>query len=117
MKIRDLLKTKSRPVITIGPNDTVSAAVQKLAEYDLGSLAVCNDQGELVGIVSERDLVRKCFKSIDACANFKVQDVMTKEVAFGIPDDDLDYAISAMNRRESGISQSWTTREWWGWFP
>jgi CBS domain-containing protein len=99
MKIRDLLKIMSRPVISIGPNDTVSAAVEKLAEYDLGSLPVCNDKGELVGIVTERDLVRKCFKSIDACANFKVQDVMTKEVAVGIPDDDLEYAISAMKQK------------------
>ncbi len=99
MKIRDLLKTKSRTVITIGPNDTVSAAVQKLAEYDRGSLPVCNDKGELVGIVTERDIVRKCFKSLNACANFKVQDVMTKEVAFGIPDDDLEYAISAMKQK------------------
>ncbi len=99
MKIRDLLKTKSRSVITIGPDDTVSAAVQKLAEYDRGSLPVCNDKGELVGIVTERDIVRKCFKSLNACANFKVQDVMTKEVAFGVPDDDLDYAISAMKQK------------------
>jgi len=99
MKIRDLLKIKSRPVITIGPNDTVSAAVQKLAEYDRGSLPVCNDKGELVGIVTERDIVRKCFNSIGAWANFKVQDVMTKEVAFGIPDDDLEYAISAMKQK------------------
>ena len=99
MKIRDLLKTTSRPVITIDPNDTVSTAVQKLAEYDRGSLPVCNEKGELVGIVTERDIVRKCFKNVDACANFKVQDVMTKEVAIGIPDDDLEYAISAMKQK------------------
>jgi CBS domain-containing protein len=99
MKIRDLMKITSRPVITIGPNDTVSAAVQKLAEYDRGSLPVCNDKDELVGIFTERDLVRKCFKNIDACANFKVKDVMTKEVAVGIPDDDLEYAISAMKQK------------------
>ncbi len=99
MKIRDFLKAKSRPVVTIGPNDTVSAAVQKLAEYDVGSLSVCSDEGELLGIVTERDIVRKCFKSVNACASFKVQDVMTKEVAFGIPDDDLEYAISAMKQK------------------
>ena len=99
MKIRDLLKTKSGPVITIMPNDTISAAVQKLTEYDLGSLPVCNDKFELVGIVTERDIVRKCFKSIGTWTNFKVQDVMTKEVAVGIPDDDLEYAISVMKQK------------------
>ncbi len=95
----DLLKMTSRTVITIGPHDTVSAAVQKLVEYDVGSLAVCDDKGNLVGIVTERDILKKCFKSIDACANLKVQDIMTKEVAVGIPDDDLEYAISAMKQK------------------
>jgi CBS domain-containing protein len=98
MKIRDLLKIISRTVITIGPHDTVSAAVQKLVEHDIGSLAVCDDKSNLVGIVTERDVLKKCFKS-DACANFKVQDIMTKEVAVGIPDDDLEYAISAMKQK------------------
>ena len=100
MKIRDLLKSKSGPVITIMPNDTISAAVLKLTEYDLGSLPVCNDKDELVGIVTERDIVRKCFKNIDACANFKVKDVMSKEVAVGIPDDDLEYAVSVMKQKK-----------------
>jgi CBS domain-containing protein len=100
MKIWELLKTKSGPVITIMPNDTISAAVQKLTEHDLGSLPVCNDTGELTGIVTERDIVRKCFKSIDACANFKVKDVMSKEVAIGVPEDDLDYAISVMKQKK-----------------
>jgi CBS domain-containing protein len=95
-----MLKTKSGPVVTIRPNDTVSAIVQKLTEYDLSSLPVCNDKGELVGIVTERDIVRKCFKSIDACANFKAKDVMSKEVAVGIPDDDLEYAISVMKQKK-----------------
>ncbi len=102
MKIRDLLKIKARPLITIGPGETVSEAVQKLAEHDKGSLPVCNDKGELVGIITERDIVRKCFKTIDACANFaslKVKDVMTKEVAVGFPDDDLEYAISVMQQK------------------
>jgi CBS domain-containing protein len=99
MKIRDLLKAKSGAVITITPKDTISAAVQKLTEYDLGALPVCSDKGELVGIVTERDIVRKCFKSIDACANFKVKNVMSKEVAIGIPDDDLEYAIRVMKQK------------------
>ena len=36
MKIRDLLKIKGRPVITIGPNEIVATAIQKLVEYDRG---------------------------------------------------------------------------------
>ena len=99
MKIRDLLKIKDRPVITIGPNGTVSAAIQKLVEHDRGSIPVCNEKGELVGIITERDIVRKSFVRSDALASIKVEEVMTKEVAIGTPEDDLDYAVSVMKQK------------------
>jgi CBS domain-containing protein len=99
MKIRDLLKIKGVPVITIGPNETVAAAIQKLVEYDRGSIPVCNEQGELMGIITERDIVRKCFVRTDALASIKIEDVMTKGVAIGAPEDDLDYAISVMKQK------------------
>jgi CBS domain-containing protein len=97
MKIRDLLKVKGRPVITISPTDSVAAAIKKLAEYDRGSIPVCNDKGELVGIITERDIVRKCF--MDRLSNIRIEDVMTKGVAIGAPEDDLDYAISVMKQK------------------
>jgi CBS domain-containing protein len=99
MKIRDLLKIKGRPVITIGPNETVAAAIQKLVEHDRGSIPVCNEKSELVGIITERDIVRKCFVRSDALASIKIEDVMTKEVAIGTPEDNLDYAISVMKQK------------------
>ena len=99
MKIRDLLKIKSRPVITVGPNETVTAAIQKLVDNDRGSLSVCNDKGELVGIITERDIVRKCFARSAAIASTKVRDVMTEQVAIGTPEDDLGYVISVMKQK------------------
>ena len=63
MKVRDILEKKEfkyREVITLGPNDTISAAIRKMTEYDRGSLPVCEESGELVGIVTERDVARKC---------------------------------------------------------
>jgi len=99
MKIRDLLKIKGRPVIAIRPNETIAAAIQKLAEYDRGSIPVCNEKGELVGIITERDIVRKCFVRVGALASIKIEDVMTKGVAIGAPEDDLDYAISVMKQK------------------
>ena len=99
MKIRDLLKIKGRQVVTIGPNETVVVAVQKLIEHDRGSIPVCSEKGELVGIITERDIVRKCFVRSQALASIKIEDVMTKEVAIGAPEDDLDYAISVMKQK------------------
>ena len=102
MKIRDLLNLKDfkyRRVVTVGPNEAVSAAIQKLIEHDRGSLSVCNEKGEMVGIITERDIVRKCFTRSGDLTSVIVQDVMTKQVAIGTPEDDLDYAIDIMKRK------------------
>ena len=102
MKIKDLLNMKDskyRIAITVGPKETISMAIQKLVEHDRGSLSVCNDKDELVGIITERDIVRKCFARGDALAKIKIQDVMSKQVVIGNPEDDLSYVISVMKQK------------------
>jgi len=99
MKISDFLKIKDRPLVTIGPNESISVAIQKLVENDIGALPVCDDKGMLLGIISERDLLKEVFGHSSAIGNTKVQDVMTKDVAIGTPEDDLDYAASVMRRK------------------
>jgi CBS domain-containing protein len=99
VKIRDFLKIKSRPVVTISPNDTVSVAIQRLIENDIGALPVCDDKGMLVGIVSERDLLRICHLQSSAIGSTKVEEAMTKHVAIGTPEDDVDYVASVMKQK------------------
>jgi len=99
MKISAFLKIKDRPLVTIGPNETISVAIQKLVENDIGALPVCDDKGMLLGIISERDLLKEVFWHGSAIGSTKVQDVMTKDVAIGTPEDDLDYAASVMRRK------------------
>lgn len=98
MKIRDFLKINDRPVITIGPTETLTAAMQKLVENEIGALPVCTDEGELVGIISERDLLKECCQRGGDVGVTKVQDVMTQRVVVGTPDDDLDYVTTVMKR-------------------
>jgi len=102
MKLGDLLNTKDfkyRVTISVGPNETVQAAVNKMAEHDKGSLAVCDNEGKLVGIITERDIVRKCSTSGKTLDKIKIQDVMTRKVVIGNQDDDLSYAISMMKEQ------------------
>ena len=99
MKLGELLDQKEfkyRELVTVRPKDNISSTIQKLTEHDRGSLPVCNDKDELVGIITERDIVRKCFAGGTDCSKFKVQDVMSRKVVIGSPGDDLDYAISVM---------------------
>ena len=101
MNLGDLLNQKEfkyRVVVTVKPKETISSTIQKLTEHDRGSLPVCDDKGELMGIITERDILRKCFTGSTDCSKFKVQDVMSKKVVIGSPEDKLDYAISVMKQ-------------------
>jgi CBS-domain-containing membrane protein len=56
----------------------------------MGALPVCDAQGTMQGIVSERDLIRECFQRLDAIKATKVGEVMTRDVAIEVPEDDLE---------------------------
>jgi CBS domain-containing protein len=105
MKLGELLNTKDlkhRVAVSVDPDDTISATIQKMVEHDRGSLPVCNDSGELVGIITERDIVRKCFSGGTDCSKYRIKDVMSRKVVVGKTDDDLDYAINVMNKAPPG---------------
>ena len=102
MNLGELLNQKDfqhRVAVTVKPKETFTSVIQKMVEHDRGAFPVCDDKGELVGIITERDIVRKCFSGDIDCARLKVQDVMSKKVAIGSTDDDLDYAISVMKQQ------------------
>ncbi len=104
MKLRELWSLKDfkyRAAVSVGPNETIAAAVKKLVEYDRGSLPVCNDTGELVGIITERDITRKFLTGKDASPQkTRVKDIMTTQLIIGKPDDDLSYAITVMKEKK-----------------
>jgi len=98
----DLLKMKEsryRVAVAVRPDETIPVAIQKLAEHDRGSLPVCDNKGKLVGIITERDIVRKCSTHPEAYVKTKIQDVMSKQVVIGNPEDDLNYAINVMKQK------------------
>lgn len=91
---------KYRVLATVKKDDTISTTIAKLIEHDRGSISVCNDSGELVGIITERDIVRKCSSHKDFNPDTTlVNDMMSRDVVIGNPDDDLDYAISVMKKK------------------
>ena len=96
MKVKDFLKIKSRPVIKIGPNKTIHDAIQKLVKNNIGALPVCDSKGIMLGIITERDLLHVCSQISTEIHSTRVKDIMTKEVAIGIPEDDVDYVMAIM---------------------
>jgi CBS domain-containing protein len=77
--VRQLLGGKGDSVYTIGPDATVYDALQELAARDVGALVV-TENGEVVGLVSERDYARKLVLRGKLSRETQVREIMSDEV-------------------------------------
>lgn len=96
MTIRDILQTKGRQVYSIGPEQTLLRCVALLVEHGIGALLVRESTGAVVGIVSERDVLRASLQHSADLNRIPVRDAMTRKVIVCVPTDELDYARGIM---------------------
>ena len=80
MTVRSILDEKGHDVLTIGPNEKLSEAVRLLAEHRIGALVITNGDRKIVGILSERDIVRVIGKDGAAALDSTVRASMTAKV-------------------------------------
>lgn len=95
MKLRDILRTKGSEVIQIGPDRSVLDAVRSFSEHRIGALVVTVDS-EIVGVVSERDVMNLMAERPDGLETVAVSEIMTTDVIVAVPTDDLDYVMNIM---------------------
>ena len=108
MRIRDILQEKGTAVVTIEAGRTVHEAIGRLNEHRIGALIVIGEGEEILGIITERDVLRECG---DRCAHlnespvreeptcpYLVDDAMTKDLVIGVLDDNLNYVMGIMTK-------------------
>lgn len=98
MTIRAILQSKGVEIVSVASASTVAEAIAVLAERRIGALPVIDD-GQVVGIFSERDVVYSVAKSGGAALDLKVGDVMTSPAMTVAPDHDVMAGLSLMTRR------------------
>jgi CBS domain-containing protein len=103
MLVRELMTTHA---VTVHPDTTVKAALRLLSGHEITSMPVVGEHGDLVGVVSEVDLIRHLVAR-DARSHLRptpegppaarvVADVMTSQVSTVSPDTDLEDAVETM---------------------
>ena len=98
MNIESILSQKDDPEVrTIEPQRTVQEAIARLIEHNIGSLVVVEGD-ELVGILTERDILRCCARRPDRLAEIRVGDIMTRDLIVGEPADEIDYVMGVMSK-------------------
>ena len=96
--IRQLLATKGHEVWSTSPEATVFDALTLMADKNIGALLVLND-GQIDGIVSERDYARKVALLGKASVNTPVSEIMTEDVVTVDPQMRVKDALSLMTER------------------
>ena len=96
--VRDILEKKGSQVWTIGPDATVLQAALVMNEHKIGATLV-TDGGRVVGVFSERDVLRRVVGEQRDPAGTRVAEVMTQEVVCCTPETTLEEAGGAMMTR------------------
>ncbi|WP_374532838.1 CBS domain-containing protein [Phenylobacterium sp.] len=98
MLVSQILKAKGDLVFTVGPAETVGAACALLHSRRVGAMVVL-DNDRVVGIVSERDLVRALAEEGAGALSKPVTGFMTHDVIFADPTESIDFLLTRMTDR------------------
>lgn len=96
MRVSDVLRTKlTQSVVTVSPEAPVSELVTLLAAHGVGALVVSRDGREVVGMVSERDVVRRLNEGRTVLGHL-VAAIMSTDVHACSPDDSVTELMQVM---------------------
>lgn len=96
MIIREILAFKGGTTFSTSPEKPVMEAIQQMVERSIGSLIVLDDAGKMIGIITERDILRAVHKYTSGLSKYKVSDLMTSRLIVGGPEDTVDQVRGMM---------------------
>lgn len=96
--VRHILDSKGKEIWHIAPDDSVLDAIKLMAEKKIGALLVMRD-GDLSGIVSERDYARKVILKGKSSSETPVGEIMTAEVTVTKPQETVEKCMALMTEK------------------
>jgi CBS domain-containing protein len=99
MKVADIMRVKGGTLYTVNPDETLQQAVQIMAQYDIGSLAVM-EHGDLVGMLTFREVIHTLAQK-GALASIIVRTVMDDAPMSCTPETELDEVRPLMLQRHT----------------
>ena len=97
--VSDLLEKKGNEIFSVSPEQTIQTVVMLLRDKRIGAVLVRDDNGDMVGILSERDIVRRMADTPGQTLPQQVRDLMTTKVVTCQPGDAL---VSVLRKMTAG---------------
>jgi CBS domain-containing protein len=98
MKIEQYLTAHQRMLISCRPEDSVKTAATLLTTNKIGAMPVVNGEGLLIGLLSERDLIRAYAMRDAQAMKMTVGELMTRNPVTCSAEDTMERAMNLMNR-------------------
>ncbi|MGQ3676597.1 CBS domain-containing protein [Xanthobacter sp. TB0139] len=98
MTVSIILKNKGSDIVAMKPDATVAEAVACLTENRIGAVVIVDDAQAVVGIISERDIVRLLSRHETKALEAKLDTVMTHAVVTCTPDENITTIMERMTR-------------------
>jgi CBS domain-containing protein len=98
MLLKEILANKGNAVFTIGPHESLKTAVAKMTAHNCGSLVVCEND-YMVGVISERDVLRAIAEQGESLDGISVESRMLKKIISGLPSDEIGQTMGTMTEQ------------------
>ncbi len=96
MFVSDILEKKGTDVVTTVPQNSIADTARILKGRGIGAVVVLDDSGQLVGIISERDIVHAIAMHGERALEMPVRDLMTSDVVTCKRDYTINEAMKLM---------------------
>lgn len=93
MRVKDCM---SETVVTITPEESVALAARLMTRHNVGALLVCDYQGALRGMVTDRDVLTRCIAVNQDPSRVPVADIMTTRLETIRPEEPVQVALERM---------------------
>src|SRR5262245_60258744 len=99
MKVTSILKTKGSQVATVTPETRIATIVRELTAKSIGTVVVSEDGVNLLGLVSERDIVKSLGVYGARTLELRASDIMVRRPVTCQPDDTITRVTTEMTRQ------------------
>lgn len=96
MQVADIIQQKGDRIVSIGPGAIIREAARTLQDERVGAALICAEDGKMLGIVSERDIVHGVARHGGEATEMPVSDIMTGTVITCSPETDTEELMQRM---------------------
>ncbi|MHB0867910.1 MAG: CBS domain-containing protein [Chloroflexota bacterium] len=97
MKLRDVMTTE---FCCANPSDSLSQVAAEMKRHNVGVMPVCDNNGKLIGMITDRDIVIECVAAASDPKMCQVDRFMTTGLVQGNPDMDVTEAMQLMGHEQ-----------------